>query len=395
MISMKLSPCLGPGGNEYLQIRLIEYLSRQRKKWKLFGTKQCFVYEEIMKRKLDFVFIEIDKNRSKKDYSRYLSKDDLLITTNGNFFECILMFSKSEGHIMLWDLFHPWFNGFIYGKKTIPIKPFVKHQEIKILSLLNSSNALFFIDVMGKSIVEKRLNLAISDQQYLPIPITIPDKVNLAPVGDLLNITYIGRCVTWKVKPVIKILSDILYYNLSDKVVLNIVTDNVSNFRTYILEKFDIEKFKIIFHESLSENDVNQLFKYTNLNIGMGTAALDGAKNGIPTIVIDASYDEFPDDYRYRWIFETKDLILGKMIEKEQNKFDGDMTFEEVLKILSIGYNELAQKCYDYVRLNYDIDLAVNKIERYSENASLSVSSFSALLIIRYYKLLRILNIRY
>ena len=394
MISILLSPYRGPGGNQYIQIRLIEYLSQHGRKCKLFGTKKNFVYEEITKRKLDYVFIEIDKYGSKKDYSRFLSKEDLLITTNGDFFESILMFSKSEGRILLWDIFYPWLNGFVIGKKSIPIRPFAKREEIRILSILNTSNALFFIDIMGKSLVEQRLKLSISRQQYLPIPIAIPDKVSPAPLDDKINITYVGRCELWKIMPVLKFLKDTINYNLADKVIINIVTDNIKNFKKLILPKIDHGKIKIIFHENLSESGVNQLFKRTNLNIGMGTAALDGAKNSIPTIVIDASEEEFPDSYRYRWIFETRDLFLGRMIKKEMNEFEGTMTFDEVIKLLEMRYEDLAQKCYNYVLLNYNSDLVVNKIETYSKSASLTISSFCTLLTIRYYKLLRMLSIR-
>ncbi len=402
MITMLLSPFNGPGGNQYIQIRVIEYLSQYGNKCKLFGTKQCFVYAEIIKRELEFDFIEIDSHSNKMDYSRYLTKtdysqyltsEDIILTTNGDFFDCILLFSKSDARIIFLDIIYPWLNGFIIGKRSIPIKLFAKNQEIKILSLLNSSNALFFIDVMGKSIVEKRLNLKISNQQYLPIPINVPPRVTSTPLNHVVNITYIGRCVSWKVQPVLKILKDIMFYNLSDRVVLNIVTDDVNDFRDFILEKNDFKGIEIAFHQNLGEREINQLFKGINLNIGMGTAALDGAKNGIPTIVIDASDYDFPDDYRYRWIFESKDLVLGKMMEKGVTKFDGMMTFEDMLTNLEREYSELGQKCYDYVRENYDIENFVNKIETYSVNASLPISSLRALLVIRYFKFLRMFGI--
>ena len=50
----------------------------------------------------------------------------------------------------------------------------------------------------------------------------------------------------------------------------------------------------------------------------MGTSALEAAKLGIPSVLMDASYYEFPKDYRYRWLFESEEYVLGYMLPSEK-----------------------------------------------------------------------------
>ena len=48
----------------------------------------------------------------------------------------------------------------------------------------------------------------------------------------------------------------------------------------------------------------------------MGTAALDAARLGLPTILLDAAYGRVTGDYRFKWLFETKHYSLGDVVNE-------------------------------------------------------------------------------
>lgn len=382
----------GPGGVQSIQISLFEYFSNIGETCKLFDTKEGWVYSELTKRKIKFVFVEIDKIRSNKDYSRFLSKDDLLIVFNGNFFENLLLFSKSECKVLFWEVYYPWIYRFIYTR-YFPVKFLAQSQELRILSKLTQGDAIYFIDYLGKKAVEERLKISISSNQYLPIPIKV---TNCKPphLKDKIVVTYIGRAVNWKIKPLNKVLLDILEINYQNKIQLNIVTDNVELFRETISNIVDLKEFFVEFYENMNESELTKLLEKTNLNIGMGTAALDGSKIGIPTILIDPSEYDLPFNYRYRWIFETNELILGKMLNVNETKFDGTHTLIEIFNTLQESYAKIANNCYTYVYSNYNIDNIADKIKSYRLHASLKMNAFDKLFINMYNRMLRTLSIK-
>jgi hypothetical protein len=388
-----LSLGIGPGGVQSIQIALFEYYSMKGKPCKLFDIKTGWVYTELKRRNIDFIFIEIDKIRSKKDYSQYLDQNDLLILFNGNFFENILLFSHSKCKILFWEVYYPWLRRFIYTK-YFPIKLLATQQEKKILYLLYSNNAIFFIDCMGKSFMENIFKTTISNNKYLPIPIKIPEKGHIAELKYLYIITYLGRAVDWKIYPLIKFMSDLIQNNIFNNEI-NIITDNSIYFHEKLEEYIpNIKLLKISYYENLSNESLDEVLRSTNLVIGMGMSALEGAKFGIPTILIDASYNCLPNDYKYRWLFDTEELSLGKIIDKNTVKYGGNMTAIDILKEIKAKYTKLSDLCYYYVQSNYDIQLVVNRIDEYNQKATLTMSSFVNLFIAKFFKVLRLLGIK-
>ena len=168
MIAM-VSCVRGPGGVQSIQLTLFKAMVARGEKVALFDIKDGWVLKTFTESGLPFEFIEVIE-KDKKDYSKYLFPEDLLIVFNGNLFQNVLLFSNSECRVLFWEVFYPWVERFIY-KKWFPIKWLAQSQEKKVLSLMAEKNAFYFIDKMGKDAVEKRLNITINDTHYLPIPI--------------------------------------------------------------------------------------------------------------------------------------------------------------------------------------------------------------------------------
>ena len=140
--------------------------------------------------------------------------------------------------------------------------------------------------------------------------------------------------------------------------------------------------------------DLDKVLDEADLHFAMGTAALDGAKKSIPTIVIDASYSDFPDNYKYRWIYETHEPILGTLFKSEQQMPDNKHTINEIVSDLKNHGHSIANKCREYVIANYDIDMITDKLMTYNATADLSFEAFQGMFSTRYFKLLRRIGIK-
>ena len=172
------------------------------------------------------------------------------------------------------------------------------------------------------------------------------------------NITYIGRCLDWKVNPILKVICDVSKYDFKGlNVVLHIITDNIESFRKFI--GCYSSHLEIKFHSEIGGEELRMFLSSTSdLHIGMGTSCLEGSALGIPSILIDAAYKEFPKNYRYKWVFESNNFNLGELFEEFPPVFTGRQLSEIMELYLKEDLTDLqsiSEKCYEYTKLYHDI----------------------------------------
>ena len=168
--------------------------------------------------------------------------------------------------------------------------------------------------------------------------------------GEVVNVSYIGRGdEVWKVKPLKKIAAD-LSTVLHKQFKLLIYTNSTELYKEELgsIEASNIQIDFIVnmFGSSLSEH-INQ---HSDIHFSMGTSALEGALAGKPTILMDASNEDFPDNYRYRWLHQTKRNTLGKFIDANTTLTYKGLTISEVLQVLDSEpeYDTMARLALEY-----------------------------------------------
>jgi len=382
-----------PGGVQSIQINLIECFSQQGVKCKLFDSRDGWVRQTLLRMNVNFECHTIEKYHDKKDYSSLVSEDDFFIMFNGHFFECLLLFGNAKCKVLFWEVYYPWIEKFI-SIRTIPFRILAKKIEIQILSILIKKNGMVFIDQMGIDAVSKRLNVSIKDS-FLPIPVKV-SPVNRYLLLDTkpnesFNISYVCRAVDWKLYPIIKFIKDIQGVSINRNIKFHIVTDDILKLNVFF-KKNGVFEDRILFFKNLNEIELEDLILKSHLHIGMGTSALDGAKLGIPSILIDASNNEFPSNYLYRWIYETKYFDLGRFVQiknfKNRNSHNLDSIFNQLLS----NNNEVSEKCYNYVLNNYNVKNITESIINKESTTSLNMYIFKDMFIIKYYRFLRFID---
>ncbi|WFE68805.1 hypothetical protein P8S54_00465 [Thiomicrospira sp. R3] len=218
----------------------------------------------------------------------------------------------------------------------------------------------------------------MSDDVIVPVPVyTKPSNMFLAS-NNLLNITdkqlvvaYIGRAVDWKMFPLKKMVDDLTVLKKTARVI--VYTNDASCFSDFIGSTD--AKIQLEFKEGYWGDKLAQdiLCNKVNLGYAMGTAALDLANLGIPTILADFSTAEFPENYTYRFLYQASKGNLGI------NVCENDHTDRRTLSDIVGDFNLRAEseKSYNYVSKNHDIDNIAKKIIIVSKNSNMDLGYLS------------------
>ena len=286
--------------------------------------------------------------------------DWVFITNNKNTIE----------HVMVWVLGMGAFSDTYYNKGSHNFfdrvtKLLYHNAAQKALNVLSNNKALCFTDICGYDntyLDDKNSVLKPMEKYLIPIGITIPEHIKKikSSGADRIRVTWIGRVSSdFKEIPIKTILNDL--EQDPDKYVLMIVGtgDAIGNIKTQAAKI----KLNVSFVDNVPYAQIGDfLSASTDLFIGMGTAALDSAKNGIPTVIINPVEKGKSFRPAYRWIFESKGYSLG---EYEGTVFAENQirhSFNEIIALYrEYGSEELGRKSFEYSK-DFDEDRAFQRL---------------------------------
>ncbi len=344
----------GIGGVQVLIYNLMKELYKDNIRTKLIYHQDSWLTRELDKSDVGYDFFDLRYIKT-KSLNQFIKHEDILCTPM--LFMELVHFSKINPSILLWNVspftFDYNMNNCIYFRRLT--------RTILLRKMLNK-NSLVFMDYLGVKSVQKQFGLDINPS-FIPIPIFVASKNEFKEREvkkwfRAINITYVGRSLDWKVYPIIKVISDISKFDYEElKVVLHIITDDTESFRKFIGSYSS--HLEIKFHSELGGEELRMfLSSNSDLHIGMGTSCLEGSALGIPTILIDTSYKEFPQHYRYRWVFESDSFNLGELFDEFPPVFNGRQ-FSEILELYlkedSKELQSISENCYEYTKQYHDI----------------------------------------
>lgn len=188
----------------------------------------------------------------------------------------------------------------------------------RFVSLLLCKNALVFMDHTNLRTTEEYLGIQVPHPGMLAIgaPRAVQARVaSHVRVENCLRLAWIGRLVDFKYYPLKNALR--MVNELQPDLGLRIVCDIIGGGdyeRRLRAEVADFPNLEIRF---LGEMDMpvleRHLVTHTDVLFAMGTSALEGARHGIPTILLDLSYREVPSGYAYSWLHERDGFSLAEV----------------------------------------------------------------------------------
>lgn len=357
----------GYGGVGSIIINFIKSVHSLGVTVKVFNYENDVIDNTLKKQGLtNYQIIDIDKT-PRHLFGDYVNAEDVLVVTG--FDVSLQYFFKKNPRLFFYNV---WVDALV--QKSFYRGVFSNERRYRqLLQEMLNKDSLAFMDQATVNPIREKVQMEVKSPQFLPITVEVPSdntfltKRRLSD-NNIIKISYVGRAVNWKIFPLEKILIDIEQLKPHKKIVFNLVVDSKANLERLInLEDYSGENIQFNVFENVPIDELgNFLVENSHIHFGMGTTVLDGAKMGVPSVVVDWSYKPFPKDYLYSWLFQTKNFYVGDEMEA---KFYVNNGTESMADILAIGYNPEAQlqyskKCYAYVNQHHNLK---ENIERFNE----------------------------
>jgi len=220
-------------------------------------------------------------------------------------------------------------------------------------------NGLWFMDKPNLDSTRRHLLRKDLEVDYLPVPVpgSMKLKVHSDHLDKRMNFTWIGRLCDFKSYILIYTIKKLSDLALERNLDINFMIIGDGPFRPKI-ESLDVnnDKFALDLLGSVSPDCLdNILLSNTDVLVAMGTSALEGAKLGIPTILLDMSYFVVTGDYKFRWLHETKAFDLGHEITHLDFQ-KGNRTLELMVDDIIRSYKVLSDKTLRYFEAHHHIE---------------------------------------
>lgn len=362
-----------------LLINLIPYLVKSNLvKVRLYDYSFGVVRLELNERKVEgYEFISLDGS----GWEMPNLGDETFILTGSLWLKYPHFFQKKENvKIAVWDVYFPMWESLAKFKR-INIPGLKKY----LMTTLAQKNAVFFMEEKGLMLFQREgLYLDKGKEVLVPVPVYTKDenlyleRYSLSKKNKVDSIAYIGRATEWKMFPVKKLIKDLGGLDKEFKVLL--YTNDEVAFSEFL--GGIPSNISVVYKTGLSGKNLEYDLLASNIKFGfaMGTAALDMAKLGIPTILADFAHSEFPEDYSYRPLHGSRLGSLG------ENAWDvGSESRYGIDELLSHDLTEWSIKSFNYVIREHSINEIAASLVRVSLNTELTLSDIKGLIFIPHY----------
>lgn len=349
----------GIGGVQNLFLNITKELFKRKIQVKFIYYRDTWLTKELDKEGVEYQLFDLEEDKRELIFE-FINKDDVIVTTLNEII--IREIYQIKPFFLAWIVHPKTFDGKRYSLidsiKRIFIKPMIEQMIL--------SGGFYYMDKSCSDSTNMYFDISASNE-YLPIPVMGIEKRNSTVLKsliekrnqDIIPLSYIGRAANWKVNPVKKIISDLSEIKIKSKkdFRLHVFTDDVEEFKKLLSN--DSDKIEIVYHENIFGLELDHFIKNEIfINLAMGTSALESAKLGIPSILLDASYGEFPHNYKYNWVYSTESFSLGKVIDKDYIPTNG-YTLDEIFKHVFEDESficDISNRCLEYTELNHNIE---------------------------------------
>ena len=129
--------------------------------------------------------------------------------------------------------------------------------------------------------------------------------------------------------------------------------------------------YEIHFENEIEANQLdNYLINNCSILFAMGTAALEGAKLGIPTVLLDISYKKISKEYNYRWLYERDGMTLGENINEVSAESLDINSLELKINQYFEEFEKVSEKTLEYFNTNHNLENTCSKLLKKINNSS-------------------------
>ncbi len=264
-------------------------------------------------------------------------------------------------------------NKLIQKVVTLIFRYFIYFNDRKAIKIFDEKKSIFFMDGENFEQTQKWLDIKLKNQLYLPLIIDDIEntKVDYLPNKNQLKCIWIGRIGDFKVHILLYTLSKLNDIASRANKNISFYVVGTGEYLDYLKEESNsLNNIKIEYIDYINPNSLKDFFKDKDIGFAMGTAALDFAKYGLPTVLLDFAYEEVQKDYKFDWLYNTKNFTLGREINDTLCE-SGNKSLENILNELEVDYQAVSKKSFEYINNNFEIEANVNIFLSLVKNADL------------------------
>lgn len=243
----------------------------------------------------------------------------------------------------------------------------------RFVNVIHAKRALVFMDSTNLTTSEQYLGMRIQFPEFLPIPAIQPKSIMPRGARDFckdgLRFVWIGRLVDFKYYVLLRSLQDLdlLQPMLGLPILVKIVGSG--NYSGHLhQEALGLCNLRVEFVEHISPDTLDEfLLQHADVLLAMGTSALEGAKLGVPTILLDVAHAPVPTGYIYQWLHQRNGYTLGDVLGDSNIEVGNQSLALCVDEILS-DYEGVASRAREYFQNNHEISRVASKFMRHAES---------------------------
>ncbi len=226
---------------------------------------------------------------------------------------------------------------------------------------LDNAGALRFMDGTTLDSTAERLGIQFADPRMLPVPVdTAGTRGRWEWVGKegVLRVAWLGRLADFKLPTLLHLMErlDRWATETETEVELHVIGEGPE--ANQLSAAIPPRRFMTVHRVGrLTGAALDEyLLSRVDLLAAMGTSALEGARLGIPAILLDIAYAPLSGDHPFRWLHTASRFTLGEIIV-DRHGTSGDRTLEIMLGGLRRDYSRLSEEAYSYCVRNHDLSV--------------------------------------
>lgn len=390
-------PYRGVGGVSVLFLRIAKAVKAMRPETRVVLIDYPDGY---MAKNLDVDGIEL--LTLKKGCTIHIPEDSLMIVQSLQLWRLPdeLHFAPSA-RLLMWHL-HPM--NVVPGSKTSVeesvstsmtgrAKALLKHllygpQELQcrqLLSVAQERRAIVFMDQENLDVAEKLNSVCFERPVFVPVPSVARDAIpEPREAGEVLRCAWVGRLEDFKTSILLYTMERLSELSQRTGTRLRFEIVGRGNDEVRIQEeakRLTGESGAAVF-ECVGEMSTQALDSYLSTDVdllfAMGTSALEGAKLGVPTVLLDFSYSDVPDGYKFGFLHDSKGFTLGRVIRGNMLK-PGNTSLQDIVFAVKQDRKSMGWRAREYFEKNHAMDSVCQKLLKAIDGSQFTFSEIERL----------------